>query len=88
MQLMQEHFTANEYTRLRLVGVIVSPYDPQGCGKCRNEMDVFLPTHRDVGSALNCGEQFWPIYYALRVHIAACYTCALFVPCERVFTGE
>jgi hypothetical protein len=37
--------------KLRFINAKTSPYDPQGCGKCRNERDVFLSTYMDVGSA-------------------------------------
>jgi hypothetical protein len=44
--------------KLCLISTADSPYDLHGYRKCRNERDVFLSTHRVVGSALNCWEQF------------------------------
>jgi hypothetical protein len=63
--------------KLSLISAQTSPYDLHGCRKCKNERNVFLPTHRDVGSALNCWEQFWPIAW-----YGACCACALYFPCS------
>jgi hypothetical protein len=41
-------------------------------------------THRDVGSALNCWEQFWPIaWYGGMLRM-----CSLFSMLEWLFSGE
>jgi hypothetical protein len=63
--------------KLRFINAKTSPYDLHVCRKCRNERDVFLSTYMDVGSALNCWEQFWPIAW-----YGACCACTLYLPCS------